>query len=68
MSFGDCGSGREKVYLEAEDFGLDEGERFAVDFDETFALLNGWVFSCELLGMEVCERTLQCATAVAGTC
>lgn len=26
-------------YLEAEDFRLDEGKRFAVDFDEAFAFL-----------------------------
>jgi hypothetical protein len=27
------------AYLEAKDFGLDEGEGFAVDFDETFSFL-----------------------------
>ncbi len=28
-------------YLEAKDFGLDEGEGFAVDFDNAFAGLGG---------------------------
>lgn len=53
-----------EAYLEAEDFGLREGEGFAVDFDEAFALLNG----CQLwsgCGQGIFERTLQCATAVA---
>ena len=27
------------VYLESEDLGLDEGERFAIDFDKAFAFL-----------------------------
>jgi hypothetical protein len=29
--------GEERVYLESEDFGLDEVERLAIDFDEAFA-------------------------------
>ena len=30
-------------YLETEDFGLDEGEGFAVHFDDAFAGLGGHV-------------------------
>lgn len=42
--WGDCGEGGWfGRYLEAEDFRLSEGERFAVDFDETFA---GLVVEC----------------------
>ena len=30
----------ENVYFESKDFGLSEGERFAVYFDETFSSLE----------------------------
>jgi hypothetical protein len=33
------GESERKIYFESEDLGLDEVERFAVDFDEAFALL-----------------------------
>lgn len=32
-----------EVYLEAKDFGLSEGERFAVYFDKTFPSLGEWL-------------------------
>lgn len=35
--------GERKVYLEAKDFGLREGERFSVYFDETFSGLYQWL-------------------------
>jgi len=35
----ETGQGR-GTYFESKDFGLHEGERFAVHFDETFASLN----------------------------
>lgn len=38
--YGEEGGEEGKGYLEAEDFGLDERERFAIDFDEAFALLE----------------------------
>lgn len=55
-----------EMYLEAEDFGLGEGERFAVDFDEAFALLGLIVSSGSMVwGSGRFLYTLQCATAVA---
>ena len=35
--------GRLETDFESKDFGLDEGERFAIDFDETFAFLFQFV-------------------------
>ena len=53
--------------LEPEDFWLDEGERLAVDFDETFAFLR--IVSMSLFPTcAEASRTLQCATAVAAIC
>ena len=31
------------MYLEAKDFGLSKGERFAVHFNETFSSLEQWL-------------------------
>ena len=52
------------VDFESEDFRLDEGERFAVDFDKTFARL--FLSSAPIdFQMGIDRFTLQCATAVA---
>ena len=53
--------------LEPEDFWLDEGERFAIDFDEAFAFLRMVSISLFPTCAEA-GRTLQCATAVAVIC
>ncbi len=59
-----------KSYFEAEDLGFDEGERFAIDFNEAFACLDERSLALPPLGVLNPSRipTLQCATAVAGSC
>ena len=62
-----------RLYLESKNFGLEETERFAVDFDETFTCLEfqeSVERSCSLYSWCRCRciRTLQWATAVATRC
>lgn len=70
MSVGPNGkrkAGWRKPYFKSENLRLHERERFAVDFDETFASLESLMVGKTLFWVDRDDwiSTLQCATAVA---